>query len=94
MPHYLNWYLLMLCVACFEHPLWLWACLVFGLCFAPFHLGVESSFCFFFSELLLASWLWLRGSLAFQWEFGFKSLPWLLVAFCDLSIGILSMVLN
>jgi hypothetical protein len=47
---YLNWYLLMLCVACFELPLWLWACLVFGLWFpSSFLLGVESSFWSFFS---------------------------------------------
>jgi hypothetical protein len=66
-------------------------------------------FCFFFSfgcreflfalsfpsfRMLLASWLWLRGSLAYRWEFGFKSFPWLYVAFCDLSTSILSVVLN
>jgi hypothetical protein len=55
------------CVACFELPLWLWACLVFGLCFASsFHLGLDLFFAPSFPSFSFSSWLRLRGSLPFD----------------------------
>jgi hypothetical protein len=85
-------------------------CVLFFFWFSPFLVGfIASLLLFLFLAFALvvhfgwggawlidefASSLWLRGSLAYRWEFGFKCLPRLLVAFCDLSIGTLSMVLN